>query len=114
MRLTFKQIVMRQIRPSEILEKNRETIRRLAVKHNTANPRVFGSVVTGKDEHLSDLDILVDRIEQTATTRGTSLGNIIGLENELEDTLGIDVDVLTPDGISTRFRDEVIKMAQPV
>ena len=61
---TFKQIVMDDIKPSDVFEQNRETIRRIAAEHNTTNPRVFGSVLKGRDMVGSDLDILVDRVER--------------------------------------------------
>ncbi len=32
------------MRPSEVLEKNRELIRALVIRHRLSNPRVFGSV----------------------------------------------------------------------
>ncbi len=48
------------MRPSEVLEKNREAIREATKRFNAANPRVFGSVARGEDRADSDLDILVD------------------------------------------------------
>jgi hypothetical protein len=44
-------------RPSDVLHRNRETIRRIALLHRTENPRVFGSVLRGNDTEGSDLDL---------------------------------------------------------
>ena len=110
----FQPYVIGDTKPSEVFEKNRETIRRLAARHNTANPRVFGSVLKGRDMVGSDLDILVDRVEDTETTSGTSMFDIFNLEEALEDALGIEVNVTTPNGIKEYFKDEIVGMAEPV
>ncbi len=97
------------MRPSEALEQNREAIRALVVRHRTANPRVFGSVLHGADSERSDLDILVDTLPET-----TTLFDLGGLQVELEDLLGVRVDVRTPAELSKTFRDEVLSEARAV
>jgi hypothetical protein len=52
------------MKPSEALNRHRETIRRIVAGHRPANPRVFGSTATGQDEDGSDLDLLVDPDER--------------------------------------------------
>jgi hypothetical protein len=69
---------------------------------------VFGSVLTGTDDEDSDLDSLVDR--GTATT----LFTLAGLQHEAEMLLGVAVDVLTPGGLSPKFRDKVVRQAEPL
>ena len=76
--------------PSQALEQSRDLIRALAVQHRTANPRVFGSVLTGKDREGSDLDVLVEPLPQT------TLFDLGGLQDALEEALGVRVDVRTP------------------
>ena len=105
---------MQKIRPSKALAANRDTIRHLAIKHRTANPRVFGSVAVGKDTLSSDLDILVDTIRRTESQRGTSLLDLIGLQIDMEDALGVKVDVLTPKSFPPHIRVEVEEMAIPI
>jgi len=73
-----------------------------------ANPRVFGSVVHGDDEDGSDLDILVDPAPKT------SLMDVAGLQIQIEQVLGIRVDLLTPRGLPIKFREKVLSEAQPV
>jgi hypothetical protein len=96
------------MRPSEVLPKHRETIRQLVQDAGMANPRVFGSVVHGDDEDGSDLDILVDPAPKT------SLMDVAGLQIQIEQVLGIRVDLLTPRGLPIKFREKVLSEAQPV
>jgi predicted nucleotidyltransferase len=79
----------------------REDIRRIATAHGAGNVRVFGS--TGRGEHgaSSDLDLLVDMAE------GRSLFDLIALSNDLEESLGVEVDVVTEASLSPYMRDRV-------
>ncbi|MFN7694833.1 MAG: nucleotidyltransferase family protein [Burkholderiales bacterium] len=96
-----------QLRPSEALNLHREAIRRIVAAHRASNPRVFGSVLKGEDDSDSDLDLLVDPV-------GASLFDLAAITIELEDMMGIRVDVLTPKSLPARFRDRVLLEAQPV
>ncbi|MCL2000731.1 MAG: nucleotidyltransferase family protein [Planctomycetes bacterium] len=96
------------MKPSIRLDENREAIRAAVVRRRAANPRVFGSVLHGTDRDDSDIDFLVD------APAGTSLLALCGLENDLEDLLGVPVHVLTPGDISKRLRDKIVAEAQPV
>ena len=73
-----------------------------------SNPRVFGSVLHGKDREGSDLDLLVD------PTPEISLLDIARLQNRLEALLGTRVDVLTPKALPADFRNHIIAEARPV
>ncbi|HOV95155.1 MAG TPA: nucleotidyltransferase family protein [Thermomonas sp.] len=96
------------MRPSTALSTHREAIRRIVAAHRATNPRVFGSVLYGADTEGSDLDLLVDPLE------GTTLFDLGGIVYELEQLLGVPIDLLTPKAISRHFRDDVIAQAQPV
>ena len=96
------------MRPSESFERNRAAIRALVARYPTANPRVFGSVLHGTDAEGSDLDILVDALP------GASLLDLGGLQMDLQDLLGIPVDLLLPEEISTKYRQQVLEEAVPV
>lgn len=48
------------LKPSTVLNQNRELIRQVTLSHRAHNPRVFGSVTRGTDTEGSDLDLLVD------------------------------------------------------
>jgi len=69
---------------------------------------VFGSVLHGEDQDESDLDILVD------TLPGVTLFDLGALQIELEEMLGVSVDVLTPDDLPVKFRALVLREAIPV
>jgi len=96
------------MRPSEVLPLHREKIRQLVLEAGMANPRVFGSALTGEDDDDSDLDILVDPGPRT------SLLTLAGLQIQIEAVLGIPVDLLTPGGLPPKFRERVLNEAQPV
>lgn len=96
------------MKPSEALRTHREMIRRTVAAHRACNARVFGSVLRGDDRDGSDLDLLVD------TLPGATLFDLGGLQIELEETLGISVDVLTPGDLPPKCRDRVLADAVPI
>ncbi len=96
------------MKPSVALEQKRDVVRDAARRFHTSNPRVFGSVLHGNDDENSDLDLLVDPLP------GTTLFDLGGLQIELEELLGVSVDLLTPGDLPAKFRDKVIAEARPV
>ncbi len=96
------------MRPSISLDRQRSAVRAVVARHRTANPRVFGSVLQGADRDGSDLDLLVDALP------GATLFDLGGLQDELEELLGIRVDVLTSADLPARFRQQVLAEARPV
>ena len=94
--------------PSQALRHGRSLIRELAARHRTANPRVFGSVVTGQDHEGSDLDVLVEPLPET------TLFDLGGLQDALEEALGVRVDVKTPMDLPSHIRADVLRQAVPV
>jgi len=83
----------------------REEVRRIAAAHGAGNVRVFGSVGRGEEGASSDLDLLVDMAE------GRSLFDLIALSNDLEESLGLDVDVVTEASLSPYLRDRILDEA---
>jgi predicted nucleotidyltransferase len=67
--------------------------------------RVFGSTGRGAQGASSDLDLLVDMAE------GRSLFDLIALSNDLEERLGVEVDVVTEASVSPYIRDRVLDEA---
>ena len=96
------------MKPSDVLRHREDTIRETAARFHVRNPRVFGSVLHGTDKDGSDLDLLVD------PQPGTTLFDLVGLQVELEDMLGIPVDVVTPGDLPARIRAQVIAEARPL
>lgn len=94
--------------PSQALQQGRGLIRELAARHHTANPRVFGSVLTGKDREGSDLDVLVEPLPET------TLFDLGGLQDALQEALGVRVDVRTPMDLPPHIRADVLRRAVPV
>ena len=96
------------LKPSTVLNQNRELIRQVVLSHRSSNPRVFGSVIHGTDTDTSDLDLLVHPLP------GVTLFDLGAIQIELEESLGISVDVLTPKDLPRKFRDQVLGEALPV
>ena len=96
------------MRPSEALRTHRQTIREIVARHLARNARVFGSVARGDDSDNSDLDVLVDPLP------GATLLDLGAMQVELEETLGLRVDLLTPGDLPKAFRDRVLREAVAV
>ena len=96
------------MRPSVALAIHRAALRQLVSRYDLTRPRVFGSVVTGTDTEDSDLDLLVEPSDST------TLLTIAGLQIDAETLLGVTVDVLTPNSLPPKFRDKVLRQAEPL
>ncbi len=96
------------MKPSKALEQHRAEIRKAVQERCACNARVFGSVLFGTDHDGSDLDILVDRLP------GTTLFELGGLQVDLEEILGVPVDLLTPGELPPKFRDKVLSEAKTI
>jgi predicted nucleotidyltransferase len=83
-------------------------VREATRRYRAANPRIFGSVLHDTDDDGSDLDLLVDALP------GATLFDLGGLQVELEELLGVQVDLLTPGDLSPHFRDQELAEAQPI
>jgi predicted nucleotidyltransferase len=96
------------VKPSAALDLKRSAVRDVVGRFRTANRRIFGSVLHGTDRDGSDLDLLV------APLPGATLFDLGGLLEELQDILGVPVDLLTPGDLPPGFRDRVLAEAIPV
>jgi uncharacterized protein len=85
----------------------RADISRIASEHGARNVRVFGSAGRG-EPGAHDLDLLVEM------DADRNLLDLIALSNDLEDTLGIEVDVLSENGLSPYLRDRILAEAVPL
>lgn len=92
----------------KLLKEKREAIFQIAAKHGARNIRVFGSVARGEADDRSDIDILVEM------EKGRSLLDLAGLWRELNDLLGIRVDVVTEKGLRDSIREQVLGEAVPL
>ncbi len=107
-RLTLKLWLNKRMKPSVALQVHRELIRTVVERYRAKNPRVFGSVLHGVDKEGSDLDLLVD------PAQGATLFDLGAIQIELEERLGVPVDVLVPKDLPLQFRDLVLSEALPV
>jgi len=96
------------MKPSEALERHRDAIRAVVARYRVTNPRVFGSALHGDDREDSDLDILVDALP------GATLFDLGGLQGELNELLGVKVQLRVPPELSRYVRDRVLAEAIPV
>jgi uncharacterized protein len=92
----------------ELLQTHRKEILEVARKHGAYNLRVFGSVARGEENEQSDLDFLVE-VGPTHSPWFPA-----GLVADLEDLLGIPVDVVTTDGLHWYIKEKVLEEARPL
>ncbi|HDL85287.1 MAG TPA: DUF86 domain-containing protein, partial [Candidatus Acetothermia bacterium] len=86
----------------------KDDILALAKKHHAENVRVFGSVAR-EDKDTHDVDFLVHFRQFTPW-----LGNQTGLNRELEELLGCEVDVVNDESVDRYIRNRVFEEAVPL
>jgi uncharacterized protein len=84
-----------------IVDAQREEIRAIIIRNRGRTASIFGSVARGDDTPASDIDFLVDFEE------GSSLFDLLHLQDELGALLGCSVDVVSLGGL--KERDEHIR-----
>ena len=94
------------MRPSLALSSKRQQVLALAAAQGAYNVRVFGSAAKGLDHDGSDLDLLVE------LPLGTSLLHIVGLQFDLEDALGVKVDLCTERDLHPALKDRILSEAR--
>jgi predicted nucleotidyltransferase len=89
----------------ELIENRRDDVRAIAERHGARRLRVFGSVARGESRPDSDIDFLVE------FEPGRSLLDQAALLLDLQDLLGLKVDIVSEGGINPRMRDRILKEA---
>lgn len=84
------------------LTQRKPVIEAAAKRFGASDIRIFGSVARGTARDGSDVDILV-RME-----RGRSLLDLVGLEQELADELGVPVDLVTEASLHPMLRSTIL------
>jgi predicted nucleotidyltransferase len=79
----------------------RADILRLAERHGARNVRVFGSVARGEETDASDLDLLVEM------EPGRNYFDLVAFWQDLEETLGAPIDVITDGGVSPYLSERI-------
>lgn len=96
------------VKIEELLKTKREQILEICQKHGVYDLRVFGSLARGEESEQSDVDFLVE------------VGPVhspwfpAGLVADLEDLLGVPVDVVTRDSLHWYIKDRVLEEARPL
>jgi hypothetical protein len=88
-----------------LVEAHREEIRAIAARHRGRSIALFGSVARGEESPTSDLDFLVE------FEPGSSLFDLMHLQDDLEALLGHRVDVVSMGGLKprdTRLLEEAV------
>ncbi|MBT9164345.1 MAG: hypothetical protein DDT22_00300 [candidate division WS2 bacterium] len=80
-----------------------EKIIRMLKNRGVKKIAIFGSYVRGEEKPESDIDVIVEFSERR------SLLEIVGIEQELSDAIGLKVDLLTEKSISPYLIDRIKK-----
>ena len=91
-----------------LLRAKRDEILQICAKYGARNVRVFGSVARGEADEQSDFDLLVE------FEPNRSLLDHAGLWVELQELLGVKVDVVSAHGLKPRIRERVLQEAIPL
>ncbi len=92
----------------DLLGRLRQLLPELRAKYHVAELAVFGSRARTDATPQSDLDLLVT-FDPTA-----SLFDLVGMERDLTERLGVEVDVVTPASIKPRIKARILESAVPV
>ena len=86
-----------------IIEKNEmfNKVTSILLEYDAKRIAVFGSYARGESKPESDIDIIVE------FSKRKSLIDIVGIEQELSEALGVGVDLLTEKSISPYLIDKI-------
>ena len=87
---------------------SKEKLEEFCKKHHIKKLAIFGSAIKGMLRADSDIDILVEFEEDNIP----GLLTFCGMQNELSDMIGREVDLRTAQDLSRYFRQEVEKTAE--
>jgi predicted nucleotidyltransferase len=96
------------MRPSVTLSRHRDAIIAIIRRHRADNPRLFGSTARGQDSEASDLDLLID------PAPGMTLFDLGAIIDELENLLGVAVDVVTPGALPPAIAKSILQDIRPL
>jgi predicted nucleotidyltransferase len=96
------------MKAEKLVKDKRDDIISIVAKHGALNPRIFGSVARGETDAESDIDLLVKM------DKNRSLLDLSALVLDLQDLLGIKVDVVSEDGLYWLLRRRILREARPL
>jgi predicted nucleotidyltransferase len=100
---------MTQALPEALTPERLVALRALAARYGVKDLRVFGSRARGEARPESDFDLLVD-IEYG---RGVAM-RLVRFYREVQKLLGVEVDVLTVDGLDRKLHARILREARPI
>jgi predicted nucleotidyltransferase len=83
-------------------------ITEILLKHGVRRAAFFGSVARNEVGEKSDIDLIVDM------AAGKSLLDLVDIKLEIEDLLGVSVDILTYKSLLPAMKDIVLKEQLPI
>ncbi len=89
---------------------DKRKIEKFCKKYHIVYLALFGSVLTSNFSAKSDIDVLV-KFEKKHIPH---LFSFAGIESELGEIIGRQVDLKTPNDLSPLFRNEVLTKAKPI
>lgn len=84
------------------IQKVKEQIVPIIIKHKITKAALFGSIVSGKMHKNSDIDLMVE------VPSSMSLFDFIGVKIELEETLNNKVDLVEYKGIKPALKNSIL------
>ena len=91
-----------------LVDSRRDEIKAIVARHHGRSVAIFGSVARGEEQPGSDIDFLVE------LAPGARPIEILSIGVELEEAVGVKVDVGTPTALRERFRDDILAEALPL
>jgi predicted nucleotidyltransferase/DNA-binding XRE family transcriptional regulator len=88
-----------------LVHRNKQQILALAHAAGVSNMRVFGSVARGTAGPTSDIDLLVD------ISPDVGLIALMQLEKDIQELLGVEIDLVPESGLKPGIRDQVLREA---
>jgi predicted nucleotidyltransferase len=95
-------------KPSIAVRENLARIHAIMARHSLKTAKIFGSTARGQDSDTSDIDVLVEPTDRT------SLMDLARLKIELEDLLGVKVDVTTKGALSEDVASSISRDLKPL
>lgn len=92
----------------DLVEAHRDEIKAIVARHHGLSVALFGSVARCDEEPDSDIDFLVELAPDARPFEIFTIGA------DLEEALGVKVDVGTPGSLHPRLREEVLAEAVPL
>lgn len=91
-----------------LVDARRDEIRAIVARHHGRSVALFGSVARGDERRDSDIDFLVE------LAPGARPIEILSIGADLEEALGVSVDVATVDSLRPEWRSDFVAESIPL